>query len=853
MTTSPRGRRAALFSLITLAVFALAVFALSKSLHRITLAEVLDSIARVHWSALAAAAGCTAGSYFMLTLYDYLAVRGIGRRLPYRKIALTSLTAFGISHSAGLSSISGGSVRLRAYAASGLSALEVAGIMTLVAINFFLGVGSILAASLWLGAEQAARALPITATQSRAIAVGLAVVLLGYATLTLCKREPIRIGAKRIQLPSLGLTLAQLVVASIDLCFASATLYVLLPAGIGISYPAFVGLYVLAIQAGVLSNVPGGLGVFESVLLLLLPDGHRDAVLGAILLYRIYYYLVPLLVALTLLTGREAFEQRHYLRRAAAAIRRWLEFFAPQALAGAVFVAGTVLLFSSATPGLGDRLKVLREFLTRPVLEASHLASSAIGVVLLILARGLWRRLDAAWWLTLLLLAGGVAASLLKGLDYEEASFLALVMALLYLARGRFYRRAPLLRPRLSAGWWLAITLVVGAALWVAVISHNNAGYADQPWWSLAFDRSVPRGLRATLLAAMLAGAFALLQLLSTGGDDPPLPDEAQLTRAAEIVARSRDTLANLALVGDKHLLFADSDEAFLMYQRSGRSLVALGDPVGDAHHHAELAWQFRELCHRQLSWPVFYQVTADNLPLYLDLGLSLIKLGEEARVPLPQFSLESHDRAELRADHRRAARRGLRFAVLTPEQVVANMEQLRRISDEWLFAKASAEKGFSVGRFDPAYVGRFSCACVFDGEQVVAFANLWLTRSREELSIDLMRYGADAPKGVMDFLLVELLLWGRDQTYRWFNLGMAPLSGFEHHPLAPFWQKLGVLVRRYGRGFYNFEGLRRYKEKFNPVWRPRYLASPGGLVLPRVMLDVAALIAGDVREAILR
>ena len=331
MSRKHHGLRATILAAITLAIFALAVWALSRTLHRITLADVLDSLGRVPGHALLAAGGCAAGSYFMLTLYDYLAILGIGRRLPYPRVALTSFMAFGISHSAGLGSISGGSVRYRGYASDGLTAFEVAGIMTLVAINFFLGVGTILGLSLWLGAAQAARVLPITVDQSRVLSVVLFVVLIGYATLTFFKRQPIRLGSKIIKLPSLRLTVGQLLVASTDLCFASGTLYVLLPNHLGVSYPAFVGFYVLAIQAGVLSNVPGGLGVFESVLLLLLPGAHQDEVLGAVLLYRVYYYLAPLLLALGLLTVREAFEQRHYLQRAGNALRRWLRGGAPPA------------------------------------------------------------------------------------------------------------------------------------------------------------------------------------------------------------------------------------------------------------------------------------------------------------------------------------------------------------------------------------------------------------------------------------------------------------------------------------------------------------------------------------------
>ena len=105
------------------------------------------------------------------------------------------------------------------------------------------------------------------------------------------------------------------------------------------------------------------------------------------------------------------------------------------------------------------------------------------------------------------------------------------------------------------------------------------------------------------------------------------------------------------------------------------------------------------------------------------------------------------------------------------------------------------------------------------------------------------------APRSAMDFLFVELMLWGRAQGYQWFNLGMAPLAGLEEHPLAPAWHRVGNFVFRYGEHFYNFEGLRHYKSKFRPVWEPRYLVAPGGIALPRILLDVSALIAGGIKE----
>ncbi len=115
---------------------------------------------------------------------------------------------------------------------------------------------------------------------------------------------------------------------------------------------------------------------------------------------------------------------------------------------------------------------------------------------------------------------------------------------------------------------------------------------------------------------------------------------------------------------------------------------------------------------------------------------------------------------------------------------------------------------------------------------------------------MDLMRYDPDVPDGFMEYLIVSLLLWGKGQEYQWFNLGMAPLSGLERHPLAPLWNKVGNSLFRFGNEFYNFAGLYQYKSKFDPVWQPRYLAAPAGLSMASALLSVTALISGNLKGA---
>jgi phosphatidylglycerol lysyltransferase len=845
-------RHTAAMAVLSAALLLLALFVLRRSVGELSLADIRAALHAANSLALLGAFALTVASYMVLILYDALALRQLGKRVPPREIAATAFVAFTLSYNIGMVALSGAALRLRPYTAAGLGALEVAAVMAFGTLTFLLGAWALLGLTLLLEPASSATLLHLPADGLFVAGAVLLLGLAGYLLLSTHGPRQLQWRERSLRLPGLRMSLAQVAVGTVDLLLAAAALYVLLPAAAHIGVFTFMGLYVLAIGLGLASGVPGGLGVFETVIVLLVPGVPAGELVGALLLYRVIYFLLPLAVALIWLAFREIRSGRGWLASVVAAARWWLEWIGPQLLALAVFLTGAVLLLSGATPAIDQRIRFLSDIMPLPVLELSHLAGSAIGVALLILARGLYRRVDASWWMTLLLLAGGVVAQLLKGFDYEEASLLLLVMSALWVSRKRFNRRAPLFERRFSAVWFLGVAVVVATAIWLGLAAYRDVPYAQDLWWEFAFQSNAPRWLRASVTAILIVSGFALWQL--AGRSSRLATTEAsdeEMARAASCVARSRDTVANLALLGDKQLLFSAAGDAFIMFQRSGRSIVALGDPVGNPECFAALAWRFRELCDRNDAWPVFYEVSNERLPLYLDLGLSLTKLGEEARVPLAGFSLEGPRRAELRTASRKGQREGLEFMVLPADQIAPLLPQFESVSDQWLAAKSAAEKGFSVGRFEPEYIARFPCAVVRKQGEIVAFANLWPGADKSELSVDLMRYGAQAPKGVMDYLFIEIALYAKRENYAWFNLGMAPLSGLERHPLAPFWHKLGLLVHRYGESFYNFDGLRKYKEKFDPVWRPRYLASPGGLALPRVLLDVAALIAGGVREVV--
>jgi phosphatidylglycerol lysyltransferase len=787
----------------------------------------------------------------VLTGYDYLALHYIKKPLPYLKTAYASFIAYAVGHNLGLALLTGGSVRFRIYTVAGLSAIEVGQVVALCTVTFGLGVAMVLALVFVIAPEEVVSVVHVSPDLVRATGVACLVLLSAYLAWNAIRRQPIRIRGVAFALPGVRMTLAQYALAGLDLCMASAVLFVLLPADSGLSYASFLGLYVIAMVAAILSHVPGGLGVFEAVLVAAAPGVMPSALLGAVLAYRLVYYLIPLGVAAVMLSMHEIRLQRPALERIAERTGDTLAGFAPRAVGGLVFAAGAILLFSGATPAVRSRIESLEQVFPLHVVELSHMAASVVGLLLLILARGLFRRLDAAWLLALLFCLLGVAASVLKGFDWEEAALLLGASFVLLVSRKEFYRRASLTHLRLTPGWIAAIVLVIGGSIWLGIFSYKNVAFSSDLWWKFAFASDAPRFLRASVLVTVIAVSVAALRLMRPASPDPEVADASALARAVPIVESSRSCGAALALVGDKRLLFGQSGNAFVMYGVQGGSWIAMGDPVGPEEEWPELLWDYRELVDRHGGRTVFYQVEGEKLPYYLDLGLSPLKLGEEGRVKLEAFSLEGSRRADLRQARRRAERAGASFEVAAKEQIPSLLTDLERISNHWLRQKNIAEKRFSVGFFSAEYLSRLPCAIVRRGGVPVAFANIWLGGQKEEFSIDLMRYDAMAPKGVMDYLFVELMLWGKAQGYRWFNLGMAPLSGLDRHPLAPVWHRVGSFVFRHGEHFYNFEGLRAYKEKFHPEWRPQYLVSPGGLSVVRALLDSSILIAGGIRDMV--
>ncbi len=531
-------------------------------------------------------------------------------------------------------------------------------------------------------------------------------------------------------------------------------------------------------------------------------------------------------------------------------IRPALLATAPPVFALLTLAAGVMLMASGATPSVPERFMALYEHTPILEIELSHFLSSILGLALVLFAFGLRARLDAAWTASVATLAVTSILAMTKGFIWEESLTLAALALALLPFRAAFHRRARLTQMEVTPGWLMSTAAaLIGAGL-LGLWFFQHADYDAQPFWKTMVDRDAARSIRAWAGTATTFFAFGVWRLWATAATPKVIAQDDtdfEKVRAILAVAEVGEPASNLALLGDKRFLFSPSGESFLMFGVRGRSWITLGAPVGRRDERMELLWRFRELADSHAARAGVYAIGPDDLPDVVELGFSIQKIGENALVPLETFSVQGRKRGNLRRAWRKACEDGASFEVIAPSEVAAHLEALKSVSDSWLEHHSGGEKSFSLGGFQPDYLCEFPVALIrFEG-QIVAFTNLWTTASKAAFSMDLMRYSDTAPKNIMDYLFIELLEWGRAQGYESFDFGMAPLAGLEDRPLAPMMSRVGRLFFDRAESFYNFQGVRKFKDKYDPNWQPRYLAAPAKWTIPLLLADVGLLSSGGV------
>lgn len=832
--------------IISLIIFTVSLFLLYNLEQDYQLNDIFLEIKQFAPSKILLAVLLTLVSYLLLTLYDYLAIRKLKSPLSYQQVAPVSFLAFTFSNTIGFSLLTGTSIRYKFYSELGLSGNNITQVVLACSVTFFLGLFFICGLALISFPAEQLSDLPLPTwffSLNRVIGILMLLGVISYFVFSLIWKRSIHFRGFELAPPIFSLSLKQFLVSSIDWIVVGTLFYSLLPEVDGLSYLQVLSIFFVANAIGVLAHVPGGIGVFETVVTVTLSQYlPAEQILSSVIIYRLMYYIVPFVLALMyfvatlVLTNKDKFSK---LNVNLQIVRQLL----PPLLSISVFGVGLVLLLSVVNPSIIHKYHWLGEIVPLPIVELSSLILSASAILLLLLSHGLFKRYQKAFELTQKLLLVAMVFIVLKGAQWQISLALGLIYLLMLPCEQVFYRQGSIVGIKYSFGWALSLAAALFLMMWVLFFAYQDVDYDHSLWFTFSQDSHVSRALRGGAVALVILLIFAFRYVLAMRRPQTRLLDEHTLSCAMDIVANAPSSHGFLALVQDKSLLFNEDNDAFLMYARAGHCWVVMGDPIGNPDKFDDLLWQFRELCDAYDGWPVFYQVTQKYLPHFLEQGLSLYKLGEEAIVPLAEFDLQSSKYRSLRQSHAKALREGLRFKIIEASEVKALLPTLEVISSSWLKAKQGREKGFSVGYFSAAYLCATPMALVYLNDELVAFSNVWASAAKIEFSVDLMRYEPSlSGSNIMDFLFTELLLWGKQQGYQQFNLGMAPMSGLTDRALVPFWTKLAKTVYKKGNKFYNFQGLRRYKDKFNPRWEAKYLICYGGLSLPVVVGSLVTL-----------
>ncbi len=595
-----------------------ALYVVQREFRSLKVADIGAAMGAIPHRALWLSAGCTVLAYLVLAVYDRLGSIYAGHKVSWLRSFIASFCGYSLAHNLGFAAVSGAAVRYRLYSAWGLSTLEIAKVVGFTSLTYGLGAmvlgGTVLVLEPevipWFGQHVPRWSLQLCA-------LPLWGIVAAYVTLSLFMQR-VRIFKHDIDLPGPRMALAQTTLAAVDVAITTMIFYTLLPHADGLTYLRFVGIYLAAYSAGLVAHVPGGLGVFDGAILIgLQPYMPAPEVIGALLVFRLYYYIVPLFISGSLFAGFELSQRRGVLTRLTAAGEGTQALEVPAA-ASLVALAGALLLFLGALPVRGT---LMEAWLGHSVALVSQFAASIVGSLLLVMAFGLWRRLTIAWWGSLVLLVNGGLIAWARGEAWWLWLGFLVLAGVLAALRGAFYRDARLTREPLSTEALLPLLSVAVCGITLALVAYDSR-IASDSWWQVVFSKKAPDSLRFTV------GLTGVLLLVGA----------ARLLRPARLLALPwtaalRERLAGLGAAPPSEAdgaVFGERDLAGLAYISRPGVWLALGDPVGDHRDAISAIWRFRDLCERNHVDPAFWRVGAEYLRVYADIGLTAVPLADE-------------------------------------------------------------------------------------------------------------------------------------------------------------------------------------------------------------------------------
>jgi len=602
-----------------------AIYVVQKEFRSLRVEDISRALDAMPTSALLAALFWTFMSYYVLTFYDLLGTIYAGHRISYGRVCFASFCAYSLSHNLGFAAVSGAAVRYRLYAHWGMGPIQIAKLVAFCSLTF--GLGGLVLGGLALFLEPGA--VPYFGQHAPrwvmyAIGAGLWAIAIGYVTLSRVVGT-LRVFGGEIGLPRFSLALGQVVLATIDVAITATIFYALLPHVPELTLWRFLAVYLAAFTAGLAANLPGGIGVFDTAILVgLSPWLDAPTIVGAIVVFRLYYYIIPLFIAGAMFAGNEILVRGGSMWRGVQTLARWSEpDFPIVAATGAVALCGVLLLGLGVVAPAPDYSWMDPEL--RPLAaHAGQFLPSLIGAGLVVLAIGLSRRVNLAWGATLALLLLGAAVMLAQGQRWWITALLVLVMALVAPFRRAFYRHARLLSGPMQLS--TATTLLVLAVCILVLVGFTWRTHflTDSAWWEIVLSPDKPLTLRLTVALAVALGLFAIWSLIRPG-QVTAQPWDAGSARLFAALGGTPPAAAD-------GLVWSETNRAAIPFRRCGRILLGLGDPAGEPGDRAAAVWRLRDLAVQEGRDPAFWRAGPDLLGVYADLGLTAFPLDADGK-----------------------------------------------------------------------------------------------------------------------------------------------------------------------------------------------------------------------------
>src|ERR1700722_7606647 len=570
-----------------------AIYVVQREFHHLRLKDIGAALAAIPAHALVFSFVSTIVSYFILTFYDRLGTIYAGHKVSYGRLALASFCAYALSHNIGFAAVSGAAVRYRLYAHWGLTPLQIGKTVAFCSLTFALG-GMVLGGAI-LFVEP--RAIPffgqhVPKIGMYGVGVLLWAVVLGYITLSRVFKR-MRILGHDIQLPGWRMAILQVLLATVDVATTATIFYALLPPAPGLTWLIFLGVYVSCYTAGLAANLPGGIGVFDTAMLFGL-ERYMSAphIVGAILVFRLYYYVIPLFLAGSLFAANELLLRGGGVLRSmgprlvlapAGPVTPWSEpDFAVATATALVGLCGAMLLILGVLAPGTDYSWLDPEF-AGIASQAGEYIPSLIGAGLIVMALALSHRVNLAWSLTILLLLGGAGFTATQDNQLWVIVVLVLCAVLLAPFRSCFYRDSSLLSGPFEPSTALSLFVLVICVLALALARHKTFLLSNNAWWAVVLSPELPNSARFAVALAVLLASVAIW-LLVRPGRVHALPWDAAASRRWFMMGATPPAYADGMVTGEP-------DRAGLPFRRVGRVLLGLGDPAGAESDRVSAVW----------------------------------------------------------------------------------------------------------------------------------------------------------------------------------------------------------------------------------------------------------------------